>query len=125
MELCVAHFRPVPRGLPVAGLLILVGAGVSGGAYRGAWAATAACPPTAIVEGSAEIAHPVSLILRQHGVGAGPSSCGGPVIRALLTRSAAAAAYTLHIVDGYGRASERQVADPGDAASLIESWATE
>ena len=86
----------------------------------------AACQPAAVVEGSAEIAQSVSVILRQHGVGPGPSACGGPVIRAVLTRntSAATTSYSLHIVDGYGRASDRQVADPSDAASLIESWAT-
>jgi hypothetical protein len=83
----------------------------------------AGCPPVALVDGSAEIARPVSMLLTQHGVGAGPSSCGARVIHASLTKNAFTQAYSLHIIDGYGRASDRQVADLKDAASLIESWA--
>ena len=118
MKLRVVRQASAPRRLwPAAHLLLLLAAPRS---------SHAACPPAAVVEGAAEITQSVSVILRQHGVGAGPSACGGPVIRAVLTRNTASAAnsYWLHIVDGYGRASDRQVADPGDAASLIESWAT-
>jgi hypothetical protein len=107
----------LPRLIALAGVAVFLPAGPR--------RSSAACPPAAVVEGSAEIAQPVSLILRQHGVGAGPSACGGPTIRALLTKRAATATYALHIVDGYGRASDHQVADFNDAASLIESWASE
>ncbi len=65
------------------------------------------------------------MILTQHGVGGVPSSCGARVIHASLTKKAFTQAYALHIVDGYGRTSDREVANLKDAASLIESWATE
>ena len=117
MKLCITPRRIAPRAVALAGLAVLVPVGLR--------TSFAACPPAAVVEGSAEIARPVSLILRQHGVGAGPSVCGGPTIRAVLTKIAATTTYALHIVDGYGRVSDRQVGDFKDAASLIESWATE
>lgn len=88
-----------------------------------AFAATV-CPPSVVVDGSSEIAPDVAQILKEHGVGSGATACGGPIIRAMLTRGAAANTFMLHIVDGYGRSSDRQVANPKDAASLIESWAT-
>jgi hypothetical protein len=117
MKLRITRRRIAPQLVALAGLAVLLPAR--------ARTSAAACPPAAVVEGSAEIAQPVSLILSQRGVGAGPSACGGPNVRAVLTRSAGTPTYTLHIVDRYGRASDRQVADSNDAASLIESWATE
>ena len=93
-------------------------------AWPAANLAGAACPPVALVEGSAEIAGPVAMILTRHGVTAGPSSCGARVIHASLTKSALTRAFALHIIDGYGRTSDRQVVNLKDAASLIESWAT-
>ncbi len=92
----------------------------SGGAFAGA----AVCPPAVAVDGPSEIAPTVSLLLKEHGVGRGPNACGGPLIRAILSRDATTNTFTLRIVDGYGRSSDRQVVDPKDAASLIESWAT-
>ena len=119
MELRV-DYRPVFR----RGAL-LAGVAVSVATWPSAAPAGAACPPVALVEGSAEITRPVTTILTQHGFAAGPSSCGARVIHASLTKNALNPAYSLHIVDGYGRTSDRQIADLDDAASLIESWATE
>jgi hypothetical protein len=104
---------------------LVAGLTVSAMTWPSAAPARAACPPVALVEGSAEITGPVSMILTRDGVGAGPSPCGARVIRVSLTQDALTRAYALHIVDGYGRTSDRQVADLNDAASLIESWATE
>jgi hypothetical protein len=91
-------------------------------AADGAARAAAACPPTAVVVGAAEIVTPIAAVLRRRGVGAGPSDCGR-VVRASLAPSANLNTYSLHIEDGYGRVSDREVADAGTAASLIESWA--
>ena len=84
--------------------------------------AGAACRPTAVVEGAAEIVTPIAAVLRRRGVGTGPSECGR-VVRASLAARPDLDTYSLHIEDGYGRVSDREVADAGTAASLIESWA--
>ena len=44
-------------------------------------------------------------------------------MRASLLAQSGSASYTLHIVDAFGRTSDRQVGDAETAASLIESWA--
>jgi hypothetical protein len=98
-----------------ASLLVLLGA-------AGAARAAGACPPTAVVVGAAEIVTPIAAVLRRRGVGAGPSDCGR-VVRASLAPRPNLNTYSLHIEDGYGRVSDREVADAGTAASLIESWA--
>ena len=85
-------------------------------------AAGTACPPVAIVEGAAEIVTPVAAVLRRRGLRSEPSGCGR-VVRASLVARPGLNAYGLHIEDGYGRVSDREVADAGTAASLIESWA--
>ena len=84
--------------------------------------AGAACPPVAIVEGAAEIVTPVAAVLRRRGLRSGPSGCGR-VVRASLVARPGLNAYGLHIEDGYGRVSDREIADASTAASLIESWA--
>jgi hypothetical protein len=98
-----------------AGLLALLAAPASPRAGAG-------CPPTAVVEGAAEIVTPIAAVLRRRGVGPGPSDCGR-VVRASLAARPNLDTYSLHIEDGYGRVSDREVADAGTAASLIESWA--
>jgi len=85
-------------------------------------AASAACPPVAIVEGAAEIVTPVAAVLRRRGLRSEPSGCGR-VVRASLVTRPDQTAYALHIEDGYGRVSDREIADASTAASLIESWA--
>ncbi len=84
--------------------------------------AGAACPPVAIVEGAAEIVTPVAAVLRRRGLRSEPSGCGR-VVRASLVAKPGLNAYGLHIEDGYGRVSDREIADASTAASLIESWA--
>jgi hypothetical protein len=117
MKCRVCRSQTVLHRIVLAGWVLSVPAG--------AFSSAGVCPPAVLVDGSSEIAPTVSLILKQHGVGGpGPTACGGPIIRAVLTRGTAINTFTLHIVDGYGRSSERQVANPKDAASLIESWAT-
>jgi len=81
-----------------------------------------ACPPVAIVEGAAEIVTPVAAVLRRRGLRSEPSGCGR-VVRASLVARPGVNAYGLHIEDGYGRVSDREIADASTAASLIESWA--
>src|SRR3954469_7855008 len=86
-----------------------------------ATAATGAgCPPVAIVVGAAEIVTPVAAVLRRRGVRSQPSGCGR-VVRASLVTRPDLKAYSLHIEDGYGRVSDREIADASTAASLIES----
>jgi hypothetical protein len=85
-------------------------------------AAGTACPPVAIVEGAAEIVTPVAAVLRRRGLRSEPSGCGR-VVRASLVTRPDLKAYSLHIEDGYGRVSDREIADASTAASLIESWA--
>jgi len=84
--------------------------------------AATACPPVAIVEGAAEIVTPVAAVLRRRGLRSEPSGCGR-VVRASLVARPGVNAYGLHIEDGYGRVSDREIADASTAASLIESWA--
>jgi hypothetical protein len=98
-----------------AGLLACLGpAGPAG--------AGTACPPTAVLEGAAEIVTPIAAVLRRRGVGTGPSDCAR-IVRASLAPRPNLATYSLHIEDSYGRVSDREVADARTAASLIESWA--
>jgi len=80
------------------------------------------CPPVAVVEGAAEIVAPVAAVLRRRGLRSEPSGCGRVVRASLMTRPDLKA-YSLHIEDGYGRVSDREIADASTAASLIESWA--
>jgi hypothetical protein len=87
--------------------------------------ATAACPPTAFVQGPAEIVSPIVAILVGHGVGTTPGSCGPRAVKASLVAHAGAEGYALHVLDAEGHSSDRQVADASTAASLIESWALE
>ena len=84
--------------------------------------AEAACPPVAIVEGPAAMASATVAILRRHGVESTPNTCGGRMVRALLTADAGAHSYALRIEDGFGRTNERLAGDAETAASLIESW---
>jgi hypothetical protein len=99
-------------------------AGVLASWLAAGWSATAwaACPPVAIVEGAAEIVAPIAAVLRSRGVRSEPSGCGR-VVRASLATSPGDKSYSLHIEDGYGRVSDREIADARTAASLIESWA--
>ena len=115
MRFCAFRLQSVLGRIVLAGGLLL--------AATWAWAAENVCPAAVVVDGASEIAPTVSLILKEHGVGPRPTGCG-TVIRAELTRGVAANTFTLRIVDGYGRSSDRQVASAKDAASLIESWAT-
>ena len=81
-----------------------------------------ACPPVAIVEGAAEIVD-----ARRRGAAPPRASLRTIRLRARRARSLVARpglnAYGLHIEDGYGRVSDREIADASTAASLIESWA--
>jgi len=113
MRLFSTHI-PIAVG---AGLLVCVGA--TGPARAGT-----ACPPTAMVEGAPEIVTPTAALLRRRGIGSGPSYCGR-IVRASLAPRPNLGTYSLHIQDGYGRVSEREIADAGTAASLIESWVTD
>ena len=63
-------------------------------------------------------------MLRRRGLGSDPSGCGR-VVRASLVTSPGIKAYALHIEDGDGHVSDREIADAGTAASLIESWAVD
>jgi hypothetical protein len=107
-------------------LIAGVGVGLLASGLVAGWSATAgaACPPVAIVEGAAEIVAPVAAVLRRRGVRSEPSGCGR-VVRASLATSPGVKSYSLHIEDGYGRVSNREIADAGTAASLIESWAVD
>ena len=103
--------------------------GVSAGllasfAVSGAGRASAPCPPTAVVEGATEMVSPIAAVLRRRGVRSQPSACGR-MVRASLSARPGGRTYSLHIEDGYGRVSEREIADAATAASLIESWATD
>jgi hypothetical protein len=102
---------PIAAGAGVLALLATADAARAG----------AACRPTAVVVGAAEIVTPIAAALRRRGVGAGPSECGR-VVHASLAARPNLDTYSLHIEDGYGRVSDREVADAGTAASLIESW---
>jgi hypothetical protein len=84
--------------------------------------AETACPPVAVVGGAPEIAAPVAAILRRRGLQSGPSGCGR-IVHASLAPLPYLKTYSLHIEDSYGRVSNREIADAGTAASLIESWA--
>jgi hypothetical protein len=106
------------RGTVTAALGVL-GCLCAPGAVR---AAQAACPPVAVVEGPAVVAAATVAILRRHGVESTPNTCGGRVVRALLTASADAHTYALRIEDGFGRTNERLAGDAETAASLIETW---
>ena len=111
MDLCINRSRIASAGLLASCLL----------ATSPATAGTA-CPPVAIVEGAAEIVMPVAAVLRRRGLRSEPSGCGR-VVRASLVARPGLNAYGLHIEDGYGRVSDREIADASTAASLIESWA--
>jgi len=86
-------------------------------------AAARACPPAASVEGPAEIVGPLVAILRGHGVGMASSVCDARIVKAPLVVVSGAGGYRLHVLDGEGHSSEREVASAAVAASLIESWA--
>src|SRR5262245_41286204 len=89
----------------LAGALVAFGSGAARGA------AEVPCPPTVIVAGEAGLTGPVLAILGQHGVGLGPTTCGGRVVRVSLARDRADE--TLHrlcVDDGLGRSSDRRVA---------------
>jgi hypothetical protein len=81
------------------------------------------CPPVAVVEGQIGIVREVRAILGAHGVASEPASCPQRVLRASLQAAPDSRSYSLHIVDAFGRTSDRRVGDPETAASLIESWA--
>jgi hypothetical protein len=84
--------------------------------------ATVGCPPSAVIEGPSGIAQPIARLLRQHGVRSEAASCAGRSVRAVVSPGTTARAYRLHIEDGFGRESDREVQSPETAASLIESW---
>jgi hypothetical protein len=102
---------------------VITGAGLIASCLAASLPARAgtACPPAAIVEGAAEIVTPVAAVLRRRGLRSEPSGCGR-VVRASLAARPDLKAYSLHIEDGYGRVSDREIADASTAASLIESW---
>lgn len=82
------------------------------------------CAAAAVVSGSDELVASVAILLRQHGVGSDGRGCAGRVrvVRASLDRDRDAPYHRLHIDDGFGRTSDRKIADASTAASLIESW---
>lgn len=83
----------------------------------------AQCPSTATLEGPAALTTPIARGLRAHGVTVGPSNtCVGRTVRAVVTSASPAKGLRLHIEDGFGRTSDRVIAAPEVAVSLIESW---
>jgi hypothetical protein len=83
------------------------------------------CPPSAIVEGPVAITGPVTAILRQHGMGLGPSACATAVVHAFISDGADSRVHILRIQDRFGRSTEREFSSAETAASLIESWVFE
>jgi hypothetical protein len=89
-------------------------------------AAAVPCPATAALEGPSRVTAPIASALKAHGVAIGTSSaCPGRTVRAVVAPATPARGYKLHIEDGFGRTSDRVIAEPGMAVSLIESWAVE
>ncbi len=83
----------------------------------------APCAPRAALEGNPALTAPIARELRAHGVAlVGDADCAGRTVRAVVTSAAPARGFKLHIDDGFGRASDRVMAKPETAVSLIESW---
>jgi hypothetical protein len=81
------------------------------------------CPATAALEGPPTVTAPIARGLRDHGVSVDPSGpCRGRAVRAVVTSAAPAKGFKLHIEDTFGRTSDRAIATPETAVSLIESW---
>lgn len=81
------------------------------------------CAPRAALEGAPSLTMPIARELRAHGVAlVGDAACAGRTVRAVVTSAAPARGYKLHIDDGFGRSSDRVIAKPETAVSLIESW---
>lgn len=102
-----------------------------GGLLAGLWAtrgvaltapANGECASAAVVKGPDEIVRPIVAILRSHGLETVSRACGAQDVQAWLVADPAADGYRLHVTDGAGRKSARQVTDAATAASLIESW---
>jgi hypothetical protein len=108
------------------GARVLTGMMVAVALTSAAPAAAVPCPATAALEGPPRVTAPIASALKAHGVAIGTTaSCPGRTVRAVLTPAAPARGYRLHIEDGFGRTSDRLIAEPGMAVSLIESWAVE
>src|SRR5215471_8639057 len=82
----------------------------------------AACPPTATLHGPAAETRQLEGLLLEQGVVVSGVACPHRTVAATLGRLPGTRGLWLHIQDGYGRASDRQVADARTAASLIGSW---
>jgi hypothetical protein len=86
-------------------------------------AATVPCPATAALEGPPGITIPIARGLRAHGVNVGASgTCATRSVRAIVSTAPSGKGFKLHIEDGFGRTSDRYVAEADTAVSLIESW---
>jgi hypothetical protein len=113
---------PSPRVLGL-GIGALVLTAVASGRAQGA--RSPSCPPTVVLDGPGELVEPVASTLRSHGVVVGsPTNCAARAVRASLAASPPreSGALQLHVQDPDGRTSDRVVASPALAASLIESW---
>jgi len=88
-------------------------------------ALTDPCVTAATLVGPSELIAPIARGLKSHGVVVdGSGTCPGHLVRATVT-AAATKGFKLHIEDGYGRSSDRQLSESGTAVSLIESWVVE
>jgi len=105
---------------------ILMATMLSAGAAVPSVAAPAPCPARAALEGNPAVTAPIARGLRAHGVAlATEDTCGGRTVRAVVSPAAPAPGYKLHIDAGFGRVSDRVVAEADTAVSLIESWVVE
>jgi hypothetical protein len=82
------------------------------------------CAATTTLEGPADLTTAVARGLEAHGLAIGArGTCPDRTVRARLAAGTSSGTFSLHIEDGYGRTSDRVLADPATAVSLIESWA--
>jgi hypothetical protein len=82
------------------------------------------CAATTTLEGPADLTTAVARGLEAHGVAIGArGTCPDRTVRARLAAGPSRGTLSLHIEDGYGRISDRVLADTATAVSLIESWA--
>jgi hypothetical protein len=82
------------------------------------------CAATTTLEGPAELTTAVARGLQAHGVAIGSrGTCPDRSVRARIGGGPSPGTFSLHIEDGYGRTSDRVLADTATAVSLIESWA--
>jgi hypothetical protein len=83
------------------------------------------CVASTTLDGPSTLVAPIARGLEAHGVLVGSAgTCPGRAVRATVT-AASTKGFKLHIEDGYGRTSDRQLSEAGTAVSLIESWVVE